>query len=152
MISAIWRCGSASPQIGCVIGLFGREMLVVRSLSEYSVANQPGHIKGILLFSNGVGLGLSVVACRAVTAFAFLARHDSPMLILAVPLFMITNAAIMLGSQFARSLVCILMGEGNRDLFWHLLVVIVLMARWPPTAASAQRNFSPSPRLRWRWA
>src|ERR1700730_4248346 len=30
-------------QIACVIGLFGQEMLMVRSLSEYSVANQPGY-------------------------------------------------------------------------------------------------------------
>jgi O-antigen/teichoic acid export membrane protein len=114
-------------QIGCVIGLFGQEMLVVRSLSEYSVANRPGHSKGILLFSNGLALGLSILASLAVTAFAWLARHDSPTLIVAVALFMIANAAIMLGSQIARSLVGILMGEGSRDLFWRLLVVIVLL-------------------------
>jgi O-antigen/teichoic acid export membrane protein len=114
-------------QIGCVVGLFGQEMLMVRSLSEYSVANQPGHIKGILLFGNGVGLSLAIVASFAVTGFAWLARHDSPTLIIAVALFMIANAAIMLGSQIARSLVGILMGEGSRDLFWRLLVVIVLL-------------------------
>src|ERR1700730_8414191 len=53
-------------QIGCVIGLFGQEMLVVRCLSEYSVANQPGRIKGILLFCNGVALGLCLLASMAV--------------------------------------------------------------------------------------
>src|ERR1700738_1171267 len=114
-------------QIGCVIGLFGQEMLVVRSLNEYSVANQPGHTKGILLFSNGVGLSLSILACLVVVAFAWFARHDSPALVLAVALFMIANAAIMLGSQIARSLVSIVMGEGSRDLLWRLLVVIALL-------------------------
>jgi O-antigen/teichoic acid export membrane protein len=125
-------------QIGCVIGLFGQEMLVVRSLSEYSVANQPGHSKGILLFSNSVGLSLSIAASLAVTAFAWLARHDNPTLILAVALFMIANATIMLGSQIARSLVGILMGEGSRDLFWRLLVVMVLLA-----ALATHRGISP---------
>lgn len=114
-------------QIGCVIGLFGQEMLVIRSLSEYSVAKQPGHAKGILLFSNGIALGLSLLVSIAVVAFAWLVRHDGPALMLAVALFMITNAAIMLGSQIARSLVGILMGEGSRDLFWRLVVVIVLL-------------------------
>ena len=114
-------------QIGCVIGLFGQEMLVVRSLNEYSVANRPGPTKGILLFSGGVALGLSILASLAVAAFARGMRHDSPMLILAVASFMITNAAIMLGSQIARSLVSILMGEGSRDLFWRILVVVVLL-------------------------
>ena len=71
-------------QIGCVIGLFGQEMLVVRSLSEYSVANQPGRIKGILLFSNGVASGLSMLASLVVIIFAWLARHDGPTLMLAV--------------------------------------------------------------------
>jgi O-antigen/teichoic acid export membrane protein len=125
-------------QIGCVIGLFGQEMLLVRSLSEYSVANQPGHIKGILLFSNGIGLSLSILASLAVAAFALLARQDNPMLSLAVALFMIANAAIMLGSQTSRSLVGILLGEGNRDLFWRLLVVVVLLV-----ALATHRGISP---------
>jgi O-antigen/teichoic acid export membrane protein len=124
-VLAMWL---SVAQIGCVIGLFGQEMLVVRSLGEYAVANQPGRSRGILLFSNGVGLGLCLVASLVVMGFAWFVRHDSPALILGVALFMITNAAIMLGSQIARSLVSILMGEGSRDLFWRLLVVVVLAA------------------------
>ena len=114
-------------QIGCVIGLFGQEMLIVRSLNEYSVASRPRQIKGILLFSGGVALVVSILASIAAVCFARLARHDSPALIVAVALFMMTTAAIMLGSQIARSVVSILMGEGSRDLFWRLLVVIVLL-------------------------
>ena len=126
-------------QIACVIGLFGQEMLVVRSLSEYSVANQPGHCKGILLFSNGIALGLSILASLAVIGFAGLSRHDSPPLLLAVALFMIATSAIMLGSQITRSLVGILLGEGSRDLFWRLLVVIVL-----GVTLSTHRSISPT--------
>jgi O-antigen/teichoic acid export membrane protein len=122
---ALWL---SVAQIGCVIDLFGQEMLVVRSLNEYSVANRPRQIKGILLFSSGVALVVSILASITLVCFARLARHDSPALILAVALFMMTTAAIMLGSQIARSLVSILMGEGSRDLFWRLLVVIVLLA------------------------
>jgi hypothetical protein len=110
---ALWL---SVAQIGCVIGLFGQEMLVVRSLNEYSVANRPRQIKGILLFSSGVALVVSILASITLVCFARLARHDSPALILAVALFMMTTAAIMLGSQIARSLVSILMGEGSRDL------------------------------------
>lgn len=125
-------------QIGCVIGLFGQEMLVVRSLNEYAVANQPGHTKGILLFSNGIAFGLSILASLAVVGFAGLVRHDGTLLIIAIALFMITNAAIMIGSQIARSLVSILMGEGSRDLFWRVLVVVVLLV-----ALAAHRGIRP---------
>lgn len=125
-------------QIGCVIGLFGQEMLVIRSLSEYAVAKQPGHTKGILLFSNGIALGLSLLVIIAVVAFAWLVRHDGPMLMLAIALFMVTNTAIMLGSQIARSLVGILMGEGSRDLFWRLAVAIALL-----TTLVTHRGISP---------
>ncbi len=134
-VLAMWL---SVAQIACVIGLFGQEMLVVRSLSEYSVANQPGRSKGILLFSNGIGLGLCMVASLVVTGFAWFARHDNPALVVGVALFMLTNAAIMLGSQIARSLVSILMGEGSRDLFWRLLVVVVLAG-----ALGTHRGISP---------
>jgi O-antigen/teichoic acid export membrane protein len=135
-VLAMWL---SVAQIACVIGLFGQEMLVVRSLGEYSVANLPGHSKGVLLFSNGVGLGLCLLASLAVMGFAAIMRHDNPALILGVALFMITNAAIMLGSQIARSLVGILVGEGNRDLFWRLLVVMVLAV-----ALVTHRGISPT--------
>jgi O-antigen/teichoic acid export membrane protein len=134
-VLAMWL---SVAQIGCVIGLFGQEMLVVRSLGEYAVANQPGRSKGILVFSNGVGLGLCLVASLVVMGFAWFARHDNPAMILGVALFMITSAAIMLGSQIARSLVSILMGEGSRDLFWRLLVVVVLAG-----ALGTHRSVSP---------
>jgi O-antigen/teichoic acid export membrane protein len=39
---------------------------------------------------------------------------------------MSVNSGLMFGSQVARSLVSILMGEGNRELFWRILVVLFL--------------------------
>jgi hypothetical protein len=97
-------------------------------LNEYSVANRARQINGILLFSGDVALVASILASITLVCFARLARHDSPALILAAALFMMATAAIMLDSQIARSLVSILMGEGSRDLFWRLLVVIVPLA------------------------
>ena len=46
---------------------------------------------------------------------------------------------MMLGSQIARSLVGILLGEGSRDLLWRLLVVIVL-----GVTLSTHRSISPT--------
>jgi O-antigen/teichoic acid export membrane protein len=55
-------------------------------------------------------------------------RGDGWLLILAVSAYTAVNAGLMLGSQIARSLVSILMGEGNREFFWRIGVVLFLLA------------------------
>lgn len=125
-------------QIGCVVGMFGQEMLVVRSLNKYSVASEPSLIKGILLFSTRIALGLIILATLAVVIFSWLVLEEDWTMTLALALFMIVNAAIMLGSQVARSLVSILLGEGVREFLWRFLVTVVLLA-----ALAMNRGISP---------
>lgn len=55
-------------------------------------------------------------------------RGDWWVLILAVAAYTAVSAGVMLGSQVARSLVSILMGEGNREFFWRVIVVLFLLA------------------------
>ena len=50
------------------------------------------------------------------------------LLILAVSAYTAVSAGLMLGSQIARSLVSIIMGEGNREFFWRVFVVLFLLA------------------------
>lgn len=121
-IFAAWLCVA---QIGAVVGLVGQELLLVRFLNEYQVRAAADLTKGVLLSS----LKISAVAMPIVTAaIAVVAavRGDWWWPVLSVSAFMIVNAGLMLGSQIARSLVSILMGEGNREFFWRIVVVLFL--------------------------
>lgn len=114
-------------QIASVVGLLGQELLLVRFLNEYQVRGQADLTKGVLLSSlksSAIGMLISIAAIAGVAVI----RGEWWLLILSVSAFAAVNAGLMLGSQIARSLVSILMGEGNRELFWRLAVVLFLIA------------------------
>ncbi len=114
-------------QIAAVVGLLGQESLLVRFLNEYQVGNRPDLTKGVLLSSFRMTSAAMLIAIAAVAAVASV-RGDWWLLILAVSAYTAVNAGLMLGSQVARSLVSILMGEGNREFFWRVVVVLFLLA------------------------
>lgn len=114
-------------QMASVVGLVGQESLLVRFLNEYRVADQPGLTKGVLLSSSKISAVAMLIAIGAIAIVASL-RGDGWLLIVAVSLYTAVNAGLMLGSQIARSLVSILMGEGNREFFWRVSVVLFLIA------------------------
>ncbi|MDE5441075.1 oligosaccharide flippase family protein [Bradyrhizobium sp. CSA207] len=114
-------------QIAAVVGLVGQESLLVRFLNEYQVGDRHDLTKGVLLSSLKISFVAMVVAVAAI-ALAANIRGDWWLLILAVSAYTAVNAGLMLGSQIARSLVSILMGEGNRELFWRVGVVLFLLA------------------------
>ncbi|MGX1105146.1 O-antigen/teichoic acid export membrane protein [Bradyrhizobium elkanii] len=114
-------------QIASVVGLVGQELLLVRFLNEYEVRGQTAFTKGVLLTSlrnSAIGMLISIAAIAAVAGI----RGEWWLLILSVSAFTAVNAGLMLGSQIARSLVSILMGEGNREFFWRVAVVLFLIA------------------------
>ncbi|MBR0841189.1 polysaccharide biosynthesis C-terminal domain-containing protein [Bradyrhizobium liaoningense] len=114
-------------QIASVVGLVGQESLLVRFLNEYQVDDKPDLTKGVLLSSlkiSGLAMLIAIVAIASIANV----RGDWWLLILAVSAYTAVNAALMLGSQVARSLVSILMGEGNREFFWRVIVVLFLLA------------------------
>ncbi|TWC00681.1 O-antigen/teichoic acid export membrane protein [Bradyrhizobium macuxiense] len=114
-------------QIASVVGLAGQELLLVRFLNEYEVRGQAEFTKGVLLSSlrnSAIGMLISIAAIAAVATL----RGEWWLLILSVSAFTAVNAGLMLGSQIARSLVSILMGEGNREFFWRVAVVLILIA------------------------
>ncbi|TWA99183.1 lipopolysaccharide biosynthesis protein [Bradyrhizobium stylosanthis] len=113
-------------QIASVVGLVGQESLLVRFLNEYQVDNRPDLTKGVLLSSLKISAVAMVIAIGAVALVAKM-RGDWWLLILAVSAYTAVNAGLMLGSQVARSLVSILMGEGNREFFWRVSVVLFLL-------------------------
>ena len=68
-----------------------------------------------------------LLAIAAIVTVASI-RGEWWLLILSLSAFTAVNAGLMLGSQIARSLVSILMGEGNREFFWRIAVVVFLAA------------------------
>jgi O-antigen/teichoic acid export membrane protein len=114
-------------QTASVVGLVGQELLLVRFLNEYQVNEQPALIKGILRSSLKISFVAMSVAISMIAASAIVRGASWP-LVLAVCAFTAVNAGLMLGSQIARSLVSILMGEGNREFFWRAAVVLALLA------------------------
>ena len=120
---ATWLCVA---QIASVVGLVGQELVLVRFLNEYHALGARGLTKGVLLFSVATAAVATILAI-AVIATAGGVRGESALFVLSVVTFMAVNSGLMLGSQIARSLVSILMGEGNREFFWRIIVVVVLL-------------------------
>ncbi|MBB4369385.1 O-antigen/teichoic acid export membrane protein [Bradyrhizobium sp. cir1] len=114
-------------QIAAVVGLVGQESLLVRFLNEYRVQDRPDLTKGVLISSLKVSSVAMLIAIGA-TAIVASMRGDGWLLIFAVSAYTAVSAGVMLGSQVARSLVSILMGEGNREFFWRVGVVLFLLA------------------------
>jgi O-antigen/teichoic acid export membrane protein len=121
-VFAAWLCVA---QIGSVVGLVGQELVLVRFLNEYQVQERTDLTKGVLFFSLKIASIATLVAIAAIAAMAGI-KGETGLLILAVACFMSVNSGLMLGSQIARSLVSILMGEGNREFFWRIVVVLFL--------------------------
>ena len=121
-VFAAWLCVA---QIGAVVGLVGQELVLVRFLNEYQVLGKADLSKGVLLSSLKISSIAMLLAIAAVAAMAAI-KGESGLLILSVAFFMSVNSGLMLGSQVARSLVSILMGEGNREFFWRIVVVLFL--------------------------
>ena len=120
---ATWLCVA---QIASVIGLVGQELVLVRFLNEYHALGAKDLTKGVLVFSVAAA-AVSTVAAAALILAAGGVRGDPALLLLSVAAFMAVNSGLMLGSQIARSLVSILMGEGNREFFWRIIVVVFLL-------------------------
>jgi O-antigen/teichoic acid export membrane protein len=114
-------------QIAAVVGLIGQELLLVRFLNEYQARGQTDLTKGVLL-SSLKNSCLAMLAAIGVVAAVAIMRGEWWLLILSVSAFTAVNAGLMLGSQVARALVSILMGEGNREFFWRVAVVVFLIA------------------------
>ncbi len=114
-------------QIASVVGLLGQELLLVRFLNEYQVSGRTDLTKGVLISSLKISSIAMLIAIVAIAAVAGI-RGEWWLLILTVCAYTAVNAGLMLGSQIARSLVSILMGEGNREFFWRVAVVLVLLA------------------------
>lgn len=114
-------------QIAAVVGLVGQEALLVRFLNEYQVNERPDLSKGLLLSSFRISAVAMLIAIAAVALAAHI-RGDGWLLIITVSAYIAVSAGLMFGSQIARSLVSILMGEGNREFFWRVFVVLFLLA------------------------
>jgi O-antigen/teichoic acid export membrane protein len=121
-VFAAWLCVA---QIGSVVGLVGQELLLVRFLNEYQVQGRADLAKGVLLSSLKIS-SIATLAVIAVIATVAGIKGSSWLLMLSVAFFICVNSGLMFGSQVARSLVSILMGEGNREFFWRILVVLFL--------------------------
>jgi O-antigen/teichoic acid export membrane protein len=113
-------------QMGSVLALLGQEMFILRSLNEYGVAERPDLAKGALAFSLTI-VGIVPALLGAILgSVGTLALGESPTLMAAAALFLVSGSIIALGSHIARCCVSIFLADGMREFFWRFLVVVAL--------------------------
>lgn len=114
-------------QMGSIIAIFGQEMFILRSLNQYTVADQPDLAKGALLFSTAI-VCVGPVLLSVLAGFGFLAFGISLKLVTAMGLFLVASSVLALTSHIARSIVGIITSDGLREVFWRSFVAAVLIA------------------------
>lgn len=114
-------------QMGSVVAILGQEMFILRSLNQYTVADQPSLAKGALLFSITIVCVVPFLL-SAVTGAGFLLASEAPMsFVLTMGLFLVVSSVIALSSHIARSIVGIVAADGSREILWRSLVVAALV-------------------------
>jgi O-antigen/teichoic acid export membrane protein len=114
-------------QMGSVAAVLGQEMFVLRSLHEYSVAGRSDLAKGALIFSLLIVSIVPIVTGVVLGSTGVLALGESPSLMAATALFLMSGSIIALCSHIARFCVGIFLADGMRELFWRFLVVTALL-------------------------
>src|SRR4051794_30975153 len=114
-------------QMGSVLALLGQEMFVLRSLNQYSAAERPDLAKGALVFSLGIVCTVPIAIAILLGTTGVFALGESPTLMAATALFLLSGSAIALCSHIARYCVGVFLADGMRELFWRFLLVTALL-------------------------
>jgi O-antigen/teichoic acid export membrane protein len=102
----------------CIVATFGQQVLVMRMWSEYASTDQPGLLKGSLIFSALTCLAGGVLL--AIPFYGWFATSHSPLLAICVTLYLVALSIVMTTSHLVRTAI----GVGIGDGFGNLLLVI----------------------------
>jgi O-antigen/teichoic acid export membrane protein len=109
----------------CIVATLGQQVLVMRFWGEYAATNQPGLLKGALIFSALTCLAGSVII--ALPFYAWFAIGHPPLLALAVTLYMIVLAIVMTSAHVVRTAAGVGLGDGFSNLLLVIPAIVYLL-------------------------
>jgi O-antigen/teichoic acid export membrane protein len=108
----------AASGLFCIVATFGQQVSIMRWWNEYTAANDPATLKGVLRFSTlTVVLGCAIVATGF---FLWAVSTHALLLAAAVTLYLVSQAAVLTSSHLVRTAI----GVGGGDGYGNLLVSV----------------------------
>lgn len=116
---------SAASMLG-VFAVYGQEMLIIRSWNENISRKRFDLAKGSIVFGLGVSAFGGAVCAAAITLYYFYSA--SPLVAFSAGAFVLVSVFLLFFSSFARTIVSITLGDGQREITAFLIANIVLIA------------------------
>ena len=116
----------AASGLFCIVATLGQQVPIMRWWNEYTAANDPATLKGVLRFSTATVLA----GCAIVAAGFFLwaaSTHAMP-LAAAVTLYMVSQATVLTSSHLVRTAIGVGAGDGYGNLLVSVPALIYLAA------------------------
>jgi O-antigen/teichoic acid export membrane protein len=114
----------SAASIAATVSVFGQEMLILRSWSEYVTSGRFSLAHGALKFGLSVAGGLSLLVGFVIVAAEILAGDTY--LAAAVGLFIVVSTVLMFSTHVTRALVGIWQADGFRELTWRIVTIACL--------------------------
>lgn len=109
--------------------LCGQETLIIRCWGEYVGSNRPALAFGVLLFSASIGIGVSaLVAATTLIVWQFWDGALPLAFLAASCLYLFSQSVMHYTGQWSRVAAGIVIGDGNRDVTWKLIVIAAIAA------------------------
>jgi O-antigen/teichoic acid export membrane protein len=116
----------AASGLFCIVATFGQQVSIMRWWNEYTAANDPATLKGVLRFSTAtVFLGCAVIAAGF---FFWAASTHTLLLAAAVTLYMVSQATVLTSSHLVRTAISVGAGDGYGNLLVSVPALIYLAA------------------------
>lgn len=116
----------AAAGLFCVVATFGQQVAIMRWWNEYTAANDPSALKGVLRFSMATLLSGSAIIAAGFFLWA-VSTHALP-LAAAVTLYMVLLAAVATTSHLVRTAVGVGAGDGYGNLLVSVPALLYLAA------------------------
>jgi O-antigen/teichoic acid export membrane protein len=116
----------AAAGLFCIVATFGQQVSIMRWWNEYTAANDPATLKGVLRFSAATVLaGCAIIAA----GFYFWAASTHTLLLAAaVTLYMVSQATVLTSSHLVRTAIGVGAGDGYGNLLVSVPALIYLAA------------------------
>jgi O-antigen/teichoic acid export membrane protein len=116
----------AAAGLFCIVATFGQQVSIMRWWNEYTAANDPATLNGVLRFSTlTVVLGCAIVAAGF---FLWAVSTHALLLAAAVTLYMVSQATVLTSSHLVRTAIGVGAGDGYGNLLVSVPALIYLAA------------------------